>query len=168
MGTQHEVNDPSRQIHGCIWLWTPSCLAEIVNKPHPTPNPDGPHTGQPKRGSGDEAGPVPQSVDESVGDENQYDSCFDDMNVTIASAEPDPALKSKSSSDTIPRFVPDSDPISSFLQDPAQQPRTSEIFQSFAPQDAATLEPNVAQEGASVPPLIEISSRCRCDYSNTA
>jgi hypothetical protein len=116
---------------------------EILNKPHPTPNPDGLHAGGSSRGTGFGADRS-QPEAESATDEPNYDSCHDDDLDTILSQpipEPDPALRSKGSTDAIARTsrdaeaVPrDAEAVPSFLQEPAKQPRTSEIFKGLGHQ----------------------------------
>ena len=77
---------------------------EILNESQATPNPDGPHAAGSNRGSRAEAGTPSQTQDDSAIEEPNYDSCFDDLDMKLSEpiSEPDPALKSKSSSDTIP------------------------------------------------------------------
>jgi hypothetical protein len=101
---------------------------EIKNKPHPTPNPDGPHSADSSRAVGAGA-PVPQAADLAA-DDLAYDSCMDDLNIILSQpvSEPDPALKSKSSSETIPSAWPDQDLVSAHLQKTGKQPKTAEIF----------------------------------------
>ena len=79
---------------------------EILNKPHPTPNPDGPHTGGSNRGTGGGVDRPSQFEAETDTDEPNYDSCHDDLNkiLTEPLPEPDPVLRSKSSSDAIALF----------------------------------------------------------------
>jgi hypothetical protein len=109
---------------------------EIRNKPHPTPNPDGLHAISGNRTAGAGAGRPSQPDDEPAGDEPNYDSCTDDLNLILSTPlpEPDPVLKSLSSSDTIPRVSQESASLPSFLQERGTQPRTSEIFQGLGPQ----------------------------------
>jgi hypothetical protein len=101
---------------------------EIKNQPHPTPNPDGPHSAGSSRATGAGA-PVPQAAD-PADDDLAYDSCMDDLNIILSQpvSEPDPALKSKSSSETIPSACPDQDLVSAHLQKTGKQPKTAEIF----------------------------------------
>src|ERR1700677_3189849 len=104
---------------------------EILSSRHPTPNPDGPHAGSPIQGSGFGADRPSQPEAESATDEPNDDSCRDDDLDTILSQpipEPDPALRSKGSTDAIARTSGDAEAVPSFLQQPAKQPRTSEIF----------------------------------------
>jgi hypothetical protein len=131
---------------------------EIVNKPHLTPNPDGPHTGASTRGSDAGSPSVPVPPNEAVADEPRHDSYFDEKNVTLspAAAQPDQALKSKSSADTIPRYSAENEPVSAFLQEQGTQPKTAEIFRDFGTQIADAPEPAASAEASS--PLFEISS----------
>jgi hypothetical protein len=130
---------------------------EIVNKPHLTPNPDGPHTGASTRGSDAGSPSVPVSPNEAVADEPRHDSYFDEMNVTLSQAavQPDQALKSKSSSETIPRYSAEIEPVSACLQEQGTQPGTAEIFRDFGTQIADAPEPVASAEASS--PLFEIS-----------
>ena len=76
---------------------------EILNSRHPTPNPDGPHAGSPSQGTGFGADRPSQPEAESATDEPNYDSCPDDDLDTILSqpiSEPDPALRSRGSTET--------------------------------------------------------------------
>jgi hypothetical protein len=110
---------------------------EILNKPHPTPNPDGPHAGGSNRGAGFGADRPSQPEAESATDEPNYESCHDDDLDNVLSQpipEPDPALRSKGSTDAIARTSRDAEAVPSFLQEPAKQPRTSEIFKGLGPQ----------------------------------
>jgi hypothetical protein len=110
---------------------------EILNNRHPTPNPDGPHANSPSQGTGFGADRPSQPEAESATDEPNYDSCPDDDLDTILSQpipEPDPALRSRGSTDAIARTSVDAEAVPSFLQEPAKQPRTSEIFKGLGPQ----------------------------------
>ena len=140
---------------------------EIVNKPHPTPNPDGPHTGASTRGSDAASPSVPAPPNEAVADEPCYDSCFDEMNVTLSQAatEPDPALKARSSSETIPRIVSEKDPVPAFLREQGSQPRTAEVFHDFGSKIADAPEPTGSAEAPS--PLFEISSSPESIFERT-
>jgi hypothetical protein len=131
---------------------------EIVNKPHLTPNPDGPHTGASTRGSDAGSPSVPVPPNEAVADEPRHDSYFDEMNVTLSQAavQPDQALKSKSSADTIPSYSAKNEPDSALRQEQRTQPGTAEIFRDFGSQIADAPEPAASPEASS--PLFEISS----------
>jgi hypothetical protein len=109
---------------------------EILNKPHPTPNPDGPHAGGTNRGTGFGIDRSSQPEAESATDEPNSDSCHDDLDKILSEPipEPDPALRSKGSTDAIARTSRDAEAVPSFLQEPAKQPRTSEIFKGLGPQ----------------------------------
>jgi hypothetical protein len=111
---------------------------EILNKPHRTPNPDGPHAGASNRGTGGGADRPAQPEAESATDEPNYDSCHDDLDKVLSQPlpEPDPALRSKGSSDAIARIARETQAVPSFLHEPAKQPRTSEIFKGLGPQTA--------------------------------
>jgi hypothetical protein len=76
---------------------------EIANKPHPTPNPDGPHAAGSIRGTSGGSGETLQPKDDFAVDEPNYDSCVDDLNLILSQpvTEPDPALRSKGSSDVV-------------------------------------------------------------------
>jgi hypothetical protein len=77
---------------------------EIANKPHPTPNPEGPHAAGSVRGTTGGSGETLQPTDEFLGDEPNYDSGVDDLDLILSQpvTEPDPALRSKGSSDVLP------------------------------------------------------------------
>ena len=77
---------------------------EIANKPHPTPNPEGPHAAGSVRGTTGGSGETLQPTDEFLVGEPNYDSCVDDLDLilTQSATEPDPALRSKASSDLLP------------------------------------------------------------------
>jgi hypothetical protein len=77
---------------------------EIANKPHPTPNPDGPHAAGSIRGTTGGSGEALRPTDDFPIGESNYDSCVDDLNLILSQpvTEPDPALRSKASSDVVP------------------------------------------------------------------
>ena len=77
---------------------------EIANKPHPTPNPEGPHAAGSIRGTSGASGETLQPADDFLTDEPNYDSCVDDLALILSQpvTEPDPALRSKASSDIMP------------------------------------------------------------------
>jgi hypothetical protein len=77
---------------------------EIANKPHPTPNPEGPHSAGSNRGTTGGSGETLQPTVEFPVEESSYDSCVDDLNLILSQpvTEPDPALRSKGSSDVMP------------------------------------------------------------------
>jgi len=66
-------------------------------------------------------------------DDPVYDSCVDDLDVILAQpiSEPDPALKSKSSTDDGLHATPKSDPVPPFFQDKGEQPGTAEVFETI-------------------------------------
>jgi hypothetical protein len=112
----------------------------IPNKPHPTPNPDSPHTPALQREQ--HPGPDPQAEpgDESRSQDPPYDSCFDDLNVILSQSieqpDPDPNLQSASG---VPEPRPtDPDPFRYFAGGRTKQPTTSEIFRAVGPKVAAT------------------------------
>jgi hypothetical protein len=76
---------------------------EIANKPHPTPNPDGPHAAGSIRGTTGGSGEALRPTDDFAVGEPSYDSCVDDLNLILSQpvCEPDPALRSKGSSDAM-------------------------------------------------------------------
>ncbi len=112
---------------------------EILNKPHPTPNPDGPHAGGANRGTGMGADRPSPPEAESGTDEPDCDSCHDDLDKILSQPlpEPDPALRSKSSSDAIAHTSRGPEAVPSYLHEPLKPPRTSEIFKGVGPQTAA-------------------------------
>jgi hypothetical protein len=130
---------------------------EIPNKPHPTPNPDGPHAGGSNRGTGVGADRPSQPEAESVTDEPNYDSCHDDLDRILSQplSEPDPALRSRASSDAIARTARDPEAVPSFLREPAKEPRTSEIFKGLGPQTAGATPSAV---GAGTAPLSSLTA----------
>jgi hypothetical protein len=77
---------------------------EIANKPHQTPNPEGPHAAGSIRGTTGGSGETSQPTDDFAVGEPNYDSCVDDLNLILSQpvTEPDPALRSKASSDVMP------------------------------------------------------------------
>ena len=114
---------------------------KIPNRPHPTPNPDKPHSGAgPDRGnharavSGLHAAPGQASSpgEEPATDEPNYDSCFDDLNVVLSQSmqepDPDPNLESSGVN-----FPPGDSTVQAADGQPAprgEAPRTSEIFRT--------------------------------------
>lgn len=118
---------------------------EIINKPHPTPNPDGPHAGNANHGTADVAGPSFPQQDESRTQEPADDARFDDLNVIMAETgvDLDLALNQKSSSDVILSISTGEEPGSSLHAERETPPRTSEIFQSIGP-GAADAGPSTA------------------------
>jgi hypothetical protein len=119
---------------------------EILNKPHPTPNPDGPHAGGSNWGTGFGIDRSSQSEAESATDELKSDSCHDDLDKILSEPipEPDPALRSKGSTDAIARTSRDAEAVPSFLQEPGKQPRTSEIFKGLGAQTAVVATSSAA------------------------
>jgi len=105
---------------------------EIADPPHPTPNPDGPHTpGEPQK-----AQPVPagRSDDAEAMEEEPYDSFFDDVNKMLSQSieqpAPDPVLGPRSSEDA-PRTQPRrDDPLARLIRGDKQSPHTSEVFKA--------------------------------------
>jgi hypothetical protein len=130
---------------------------EIPNNPHPTPNPDGPHTAGPAREGAPVPGPVPHHQ-ESDEENSPYDSQVDDLDVildqSIHEPVPDPALESRSGSKDVPGAPSAGDPVPPFLKGKANQPRTSEIFKAVAPaaNDVSTAAPT-RRDDPSLPSL---------------
>jgi hypothetical protein len=83
-------------------------------------------------------------------DEPNYDSCHDDLDNILSQPipEPDPALRSKGSTDAIARISRDADAVPSFLQEPGKQPRTSEIFKGLGPQTGGVTHSTAAAGAA--------------------
>jgi hypothetical protein len=108
---------------------------EIPNKPHPTPNPDGPHAGGSTRGTGAGPGRSSHPQDEPASEEPNSDSCLDDLDLILTQPipEPDPALRSKSSSDVIVRPSQDQAAVPALKQERGKQPKTAEIFKHVGP-----------------------------------
>ena len=119
---------------------------EILNKPHPTPNPDGPHAGGSNWGTGFGIDRSAQPEAESATDEPKSDSCHDDLDRILSEpiSEPDPVLRSKGSTDAIARTARDAEAVPSFLQEPGKQPRTSEIFKGLGAQTAVVASSSAA------------------------
>ncbi len=133
----------------------------IVNKPHPTPNPDKPHTSGSTEKVGDSSvvrrpAPAPfrspahePPPGDLPADESTHDSCFDDLNLILSQSiqqpDPDPNLESSGPSVRLSR-----DEAAPLLpQDRAKVPRTSEIFRSVVAA-AASLAGRGDQPGAPV------------------
>ena len=112
---------------------------KIPNKPHPTPNPDKPHTG-----AGADRGNMAWSLanphgtpaqasppaGEPTAEEPTYDSCFDDLNVVLSQSmqQPDPDPNLEPPGESAPGHDatgPESGP-----RPRGKAPRTSEIFRS--------------------------------------
>jgi hypothetical protein len=129
---------------------------EILDRPHPTPNPDGPHTATSKRVSDTGDGTTGRLPDEPALDRAACSAGTDDLAMILAGVEPDPALKSGSSADTIspPHVSTENEPAAELVGIQAQSPRTSEVFQTFGPQGAFAVEAIVASEPAIDPELI--------------
>ena len=142
---------------------------EIVNKPHPTPNPDGPHAGGANRGSGIGAGSPLHPGDTPATEEPRDTSCFDDLNVIMAAPgdEPDQALQAKSSSDTILQISPAKDPLPSFLEERGAEPRTSEVFPVFCPRAADADQPIAASRTALASSLSEVSPETEAKFERS-
>lgn len=125
---------------------------EIVDPPHPTPNPDGPHT----PGTDHETAPVPAGPQgEGVaGEEEPYDSFFDDVNKKLSQSieepAPDPALGPGSSEGGSSRQSRSDDPVGRALRGHKLSPRTSEVFKAVVALSAGCSERPPA--GAEVPP----------------
>ncbi len=120
---------------------SPNMNRNIPNKPHPTPDPEKPHTAEAADRAnfavflpGVHANPdhSAESVDELGPDEASYDSCFDDLNQVLSQSmeqpDPDPNLESLGAGVRHPDGA-DSRPG----RDRARRgktPRTSEIFRA--------------------------------------
>jgi hypothetical protein len=116
---------------------------KIPNKPHPTPDPDHPLTGETAHlGGFAMVGPgglsIPKSSsgsrDDLAQDEPNYDSCFDDLNQVLSQSmeqpDPDPFLESSAAGHGPGDGA---DPQSGRGRSgPRKAPRTSEIFRSIA------------------------------------
>lgn len=76
---------------------------EIANKPHPTPNPEGLHAAGSNRGTTGGSDETLEPSDGFVVGEDNHDSYADDLDLILSQTvtEPDPALRSKSSSDVM-------------------------------------------------------------------
>jgi hypothetical protein len=102
---------------------------ETVDKPLPTPHPDD---------ASEPAGPIrqpaflpdPQPANPEDPDAPVYDSCLDDLTLKLTQPayEPDPALKSKSSTDDGSGSARGGGSGHSSRKDRGKQPRTSEVF----------------------------------------
>ena len=78
-------------------LMVATMTREIANKPHPTPNPEGPHAAGSIRGTSGASGETLQPADDFLTDEPNYDSCVDDLALILSQpvTELDPALHRK-------------------------------------------------------------------------
>jgi hypothetical protein len=76
---------------------------EIANKPHPTPSPEGPHATGSIRGTTGASGETLLPIEDVSAGLPIYDTYVDDLDLILSRpvAELDPALRSKSSSDTL-------------------------------------------------------------------
>ena len=116
---------------------------EIVDPPHPTPNPDGPHT----PGKAHEPAPVPAAPpgDDEVGEEEPYDSFFDDLNKQLSQSmeqpAPDPALGPESTEGGSSKQPRPDDALGRFIRGPKLSPRTSEVFKAVVALSAGSSEP---------------------------
>lgn len=124
---------------------------EIVDPPHPTPNPDGPHT----QGKNHEAAPVPAGppAEEEAALEEPYDSFFDDVNKKLSESieqpAPDPALGPESAEGGLVKQSRPDDPLARLMRGQKRSPRTSEVFKAVVALSAGSSEPPPA--GAEVP-----------------
>ena len=139
---------------------------KIPNKPHPTPNPDKPHTSAgADRGNLARRMPNPHGIPAPTSapvrslrtEEPSYDSCFDDLNLVLSQSmqqpDPDPNLESSGGA------APEQDaigPESGLGPAPrGRAPRTSEIFRSVvapggdAPPSSESALPAGLAEGPS-------------------
>ncbi|HKI17043.1 MAG TPA: hypothetical protein VKA15_04155, partial [Isosphaeraceae bacterium] len=107
--------------------------AEILGKPQPTPHPD--LASKPGKIRVDIPAPPgePQPIEQVDPDDPTYDSCLDDLNLVLSQpiAEPDPVLKSKSSTDDGSHSPPENVPVPPVVQDPDKQPSTGELFKTL-------------------------------------
>jgi hypothetical protein len=114
---------------------------KIPNKPHPTPDPEKPHSSaradrsslaRSIHGVPGASEPLANPLSDPESDEPNYDSCFDDLNQVLSQSmeqpDPDPNLESASE-----RPGPKDSEDPEFGRSPAERakaPRTSEIFRS--------------------------------------
>jgi hypothetical protein len=80
--------------------------------------------------------PTPRSpADEADPDVPTYDSCFDDLNKSLAESvnEPDPNLDSVAAAGTSSALDGIDDSVTGVVSDRGRQPRTSELFQAVGP-----------------------------------
>jgi len=119
---------------------------EIADPPHPTPNPDGPHTS----GKPDEAEPVPAGLprEGEALEEQPYDSFFDDVNKKLSQSieqpAPDPVLGPLTAEDRSSKRSRPDDPIARLIRGEKQSPHTSEVFKAVVALRAAGSEPAAA------------------------
>jgi hypothetical protein len=125
---------------------------EIVDPPHPTPNPDGPHS----PGKSYEATPIPAGPrpDADHAEEEPYDSVFDDLNQKLSESieqpAPDPALGPGIADDGSFKPSRSDDARGRLIRSQKLSPRTSEVFKAVVALSAASSEPT--PPGAEVHP----------------
>lgn len=126
--------------------------ADTLDKPPPTPNPDQPCTSAPSGDRPPEVRPEQQPPDPEDLDEPVYDSCLDDLNVMLSQPvfEPDPALRSNSSTDDGSRSSREGGPVPSSRKDPGKQPRTSELFKALGPRAGEAASPETQADVALI------------------
>jgi len=109
--------------------------AEILGKPQPTPHPD--LASKPGKSRAEIPAPrlEPQEIEPVDPDDPTYDSCLDDLNLVLSQpiSEPDPVLKSKSSTEDgthSPRENVSGPPVVHDQRKPP--PSTGELFKTLA------------------------------------
>lgn len=133
----------------------------ILDRPHPTPNPDKPHAPPGSERGG--VAPRPAPTEELLDEEPTYDSCFDDLSVvlsqTVHQLDPDPNLEAAGTglSATPAAARPAADDVevtaaAAGVRVPqgARAPRTSEIFRSVIGSDAFVVSEGPGEENAPV------------------
>lgn len=151
----------------------------ILDRPHPTPNPDKPHApAGPERGGLSPrpvSVPIPAPAEEMADEEPTYDSCFDDISVvlsqTIQQLDPDPNLEAAGTDAAVPTAAkPPADGVEATaaqaavgVPQGARAPRTSEIFRSVIGSDAAVVSEGSSEDSApaleseeAIPALAEL------------
>jgi hypothetical protein len=125
---------------------------EIVDPPHPTPNPDGPHT----PGNNHETAPVPAGPpgEDEAAEEEPSDSFFDDVNKMLSQSieepAPDPALGPESADGGSSQESRPDDSVGRALRGHKLSPRTSEVFKAVVALSAGSSEP--PSPDAEIPP----------------
>ncbi|MHB1556121.1 MAG: hypothetical protein ACYC61_01445 [Isosphaeraceae bacterium] len=132
----------------------------ILDRPHPTPNPDKPHSppGLERGGLAPRPVPIPAPAEELVDEEPTYDSCFDDISVvlsqTIQQLDPDPNLEAAGPGPAEPEAAEHpGDRVEVTAAEAAvgaprraRAPRTSEIFRSVIGSEASVVSEGTSEE----------------------
>src|SRR5262249_32350075 len=116
----------------------------IPNKPHPTPDPDRPHSSSIHKEKLAAVSAETMPSEQPAGEESGFDSCFDDLGViltkSIQQPDPDPNLESPGDEGAGAR-VQQREPGLASEAEPNRPPRTSEIFRLVGAHMAGTVDP---------------------------